>query len=188
MVEEKVLTEKEELFCQSYLIDFNGARAARDSGYSEDSARAIASENLTKPHIRARIQQLRAEMGKAFNISRERIAQEYARIAFSDLRKIFNDDGALKLPKDWDDDTTAAIAGVDTDELFEWIDGAKSRIGDTKKLKMSDKRAALDSLAKLMGYVAPTRQEITGADGKPVQFEQITGMVIKKEDELPTQS
>lgn len=167
----RALTAKEELFCQQYLIDFNGARAARQAGYSEGSAKEIACENLTKPHIKARITELRAGMAKSFNITAERIAQEYARIAFGDIRKIFKEDGSLLLPFEWDDDTAAAIAGIDTDELFEGVGRDREQVGLTKKVKLSDKRAALDSLVKLLGYAAPTRTELTGADGKPVQTE-----------------
>lgn len=167
------LTEKQENFCNEYLIDFNASRAARAAGYSDDTAYAIGSENLRKPEIQARIHQLRAEMGKQFNITRERIAQEYARIAFGDIRKIFKEDGSLLLPFEWDDDTAAAIAGIDTDELFDGVGREREQIGVTKKVKLSDKRAALDSLVKLMGYAAPTRTELTGAGGKdlvPIQF------------------
>lgn len=173
----KPLTEKEEAFCQNYLIDFNGAAAARKAGYSEDSAREIACQNLAKIHIRERIEQLRAGMGKSFNITRERIAQEYARIAFGDIRKIFKEDGSLLMPHEWDDDTAAAIAGIDTDDLFEGFGREREQVGVTKKVKLSDKRSALDSLVKLMGYAAPTRTEVTGAAGTPLL--PITGMTFK---------
>jgi phage terminase small subunit len=170
MAEIKTLTEKEELFCQGYLIDFNGARAAREAGYSADSARQIATENLSKPHIQDRIQELRQGIGKKFNITLDRIAQEYGKMAFGDIRKIFKDDGSLLLPSEWDDDTAAAIAGIDTDELFEGVGRDREQIGVTKKVKLSDKRAALDSLVKLMGYAAPSRTELTGADGKDLNY------------------
>lgn len=46
------LTDKQHLFCLSYLTDLNGTRAAIAAGYSERSAAEIASENLRKPNIR----------------------------------------------------------------------------------------------------------------------------------------
>lgn len=58
MSDENKLTRKEELFCQFYVIAFNGADAARRAGYSEKTARNIASEYLTKPHIKARVDEL----------------------------------------------------------------------------------------------------------------------------------
>ncbi len=55
------LTAKQEAFCNEYMIDLNGAQAAIRAGYSEDSAKEIASENLTKPNIAERIVELKAE-------------------------------------------------------------------------------------------------------------------------------
>lgn len=45
------LTPKQLQFCKEYLIDLNGAQAAIRAGYSEKTAKEIASENLTKPNI-----------------------------------------------------------------------------------------------------------------------------------------
>ena len=59
--EEKPLTAKEEAFCRNYVISWNGSQAARDAGYSKKTARFIASQNLTKLNIRARIKELMAE-------------------------------------------------------------------------------------------------------------------------------
>lgn len=46
-----MLTPKQQRFVDEYLIDLNGAQAAIRAGYSADSAKEIAAENLTKPHI-----------------------------------------------------------------------------------------------------------------------------------------
>jgi len=50
------------------VIDWNGSRAARKAGYSEDTARAIASENLTKPYLLERVQSLMSERVKRVEI------------------------------------------------------------------------------------------------------------------------
>lgn len=49
------LTDKEQAFVDHYIITLNGTQSAINAGYSENSARQIASENLSKPHIRAAI-------------------------------------------------------------------------------------------------------------------------------------
>lgn len=163
MAEVKPLTEKQELFCQRYLIDFNATKAAKDAGYSEETAYAIGWENLRKPEIQERIQQIRAEMGKSFNITRERIAQEYARLAFFDIKKVYNEDGELLPITDLDDDTAAAIAGIEVANDWDKDESGKSVIvGQLRKIKISDKRAALDSLAKLMGYNEPDKLQVRG--------------------------
>mgnify|MGYP003407536533 FL=1 len=158
------LTSKQEMFCNEYLVDFNASRAARAAGYSEDTAGAIGHENLRKPEIQARIQQLREITGKQFNITRERIAQEYSRLAFLDIRKAHDENGELIAIKDLDDDTAAGICGIEVSEMKI----GENSIGQLKKIKLADKRAALDSLVKLMGYAAPTKTELDGADCTPL--------------------
>ena len=48
---EKELTEKQKIFCREYVIDWNASRAAREAGYSENTAGEIGHENLKKPQI-----------------------------------------------------------------------------------------------------------------------------------------
>lgn len=55
------LTTRQKVFCDEYLSDLDGQRAAIAAGYSRRSAGAIASENLNKPKIRAYIDQRLAE-------------------------------------------------------------------------------------------------------------------------------
>ena len=55
------MTAKQMRFCDEYLIDLNATQAAIRAGYSEKNARNIASENLTKPNIKAYIEQRMAE-------------------------------------------------------------------------------------------------------------------------------
>lgn len=52
------LTPKQEMFCKEYLIDLNATQAAIRAGYSEKTAQRIGSENLSKPLIAERIQEL----------------------------------------------------------------------------------------------------------------------------------
>ena len=46
------LTWKQKAFIDEYMKDYNGTQAAIRAGYSENSAKEIAYENLTKPHIK----------------------------------------------------------------------------------------------------------------------------------------
>lgn len=52
------LTNKQELFCLEYIVDFNGAQAAVRAKYSKKTAKQIATENLTKPAIQDKIAKL----------------------------------------------------------------------------------------------------------------------------------
>ena len=59
--EDKPLTVKQDKFIREYIATGNGAESARLAGYSENTAREMASENLTKPHIKKAIDQRRTE-------------------------------------------------------------------------------------------------------------------------------
>ena len=57
------LTKRQELFVTQYLANGgNGAAAARDAGYSEHTARQIATENLAKPYMASAIDAKRNEI------------------------------------------------------------------------------------------------------------------------------
>ena len=51
----KKLTIKQKKFADEYIISGNATQAAINAGYSEKTARKIGSENLTKPDIKAYI-------------------------------------------------------------------------------------------------------------------------------------
>jgi phage terminase small subunit len=58
---EAELTDKQRVFVFEYLTCWNATEAARRAGYSEESARQIAAENLSKPYIKAEIERRMAE-------------------------------------------------------------------------------------------------------------------------------
>lgn len=66
-----MLTAKQDRFVAEYLIDGNGARAAREAGYSEKTARQIATENLSKPDIQAAIAAKQQEMAGKLELRKE---------------------------------------------------------------------------------------------------------------------
>ena len=63
------LTNKQERFCQEYVIDYNGAKAAARAGYAEKSANRTANDLLSKPDILARVRLLQEEQAKRLSIS-----------------------------------------------------------------------------------------------------------------------
>lgn len=63
------LTPKQEMFCKEYIIDLNATQAAIRAGYSEKTAKEIGCENLTKPNVSKRVQELLDERSKRTEIS-----------------------------------------------------------------------------------------------------------------------
>ena len=80
--EYKKLTPLQRRFVDEYAIDLNGTQAAIRAGYSPKTARSIASENLTRPAVRATI---RTALQKQQGPPHARLA-ELTTIAFADPR------------------------------------------------------------------------------------------------------
>ena len=62
------LNDKQETFCQEYVIDINATQAAIRAGYSEKTANRIASQLLSKLDIQERIAELKQERSKRTQI------------------------------------------------------------------------------------------------------------------------
>jgi phage terminase small subunit len=75
------LTPKQALFVIEYLKDMNGAKAAIRAGYSQDSAKEIASENLTKLNIRAAIDEQMEARARRTLITADKILADMDRVA-----------------------------------------------------------------------------------------------------------
>lgn len=65
------LTAKQEMFCKEYLIDLNATQAAIRAGYSEKTATVTGCENLTKPNVAARVQELMSARSEKTGITAE---------------------------------------------------------------------------------------------------------------------
>jgi len=63
------LTPKQEQFCLEYIVDLNGTQAAIRAGYSEKTANEQASQLLTKPAVKRRVQELMGERSKRTEIT-----------------------------------------------------------------------------------------------------------------------
>jgi len=65
------LTDKEDRFIDQYMIDLNGTKAALSAGYSEKSARQLASRLLSKVNIQDEIAKRRKALKEKFSITFE---------------------------------------------------------------------------------------------------------------------
>jgi len=142
----KKLTPNQRLFIAEYLKDRNATRsylAAYPSVKSENAARVNASKLLTKANIQAAIFEAIKAQEERTQITADKTLREIARVGFSDVRKLFDANGNLKTIADLDDDTAAAIAGVDVVTV-----GSGDEVAYIKKIKLWDKNSALEKLGK----------------------------------------
>lgn len=70
------MTYKQELFIQEYIKTGNATSSAIKAGYSKKTARAIGQENLTKPALKKRIEELSQKVANN-NIMTAKERQEY---------------------------------------------------------------------------------------------------------------
>ncbi len=155
----KRLTNKQKAFVAEYQKDYNATRAVIAAGYSEKSAKELGYELLHIPLLKQMIERRQEERLRKVGVHAERILTETARVALSDLRNIYNDNGTLKPPHEWSDETAAAIAGVETLEEFAGKGKDRRVVGHTRKVRTYDKTKALELLSKHLGLIERKRHD-----------------------------
>lgn len=75
------MTNKQKMFVKEYVKDLNASQAAIRAGYSEDTAKQIGYENLTKPYIQEAIQKEIDDRTKKVEISAEYVLGSLKQIA-----------------------------------------------------------------------------------------------------------
>lgn len=137
------LTAKQEKFCKEYIVSLNATQASIKAGYSEKTAKAIGTENLSKPAIQKRIQELSSGAVKKHEITVDMIIKELAAIAFLDVSSFYTATGDLKAIHDIDETARKAIASVSARVVKEGEDFV-----DIKTIKANDKLKALELLGR----------------------------------------
>lgn len=155
------LTDKQQAFVAEYLIDLNATQAAIRAMYSRKTAYSVGQENLKKPEIQIAIQKEMEKREKRTEITQDRVLEQYARLAFFDIRKLYKEDGSLKPIHELDDESATAVAGI---ESFEKYDSDGVPEGILKKIKLTDRRAALCDVARHLGMFTD-KHDHTSSDG-----------------------
>jgi phage terminase small subunit len=106
IVAEKKLTAKQQRFCDEYLIDLNATQAAIRAGYSEKTAKVIASETLTKPNVKAYIEKRMNEKEKKLIADQDEVLKYLTSVLRGDsessvlARTEMGADNVIKKPPD----------------------------------------------------------------------------------------
>ena len=155
------LTAKQEMFVREYITDFNATRAAIAAGYSKKTAKSIGHENLTKPDIQSFMKSLLTPKLDKLEVTAERILKEYENMAFANLADYLlrDEDGNVKtfdgLPAPQFDGVTrdqmAGLAGIEVIIMPSFDEDEPNPV--KIKMKLADKKAALDVLAKRHGVM-----------------------------------
>ena len=161
----KTLTTKQTRFCEEYVVDGNGTGAAIRAGYSRHTAQVIASQNLSKVMVAARIRELLDAVAQRAAVTATKTLTAIADIAFSDVAELFDDEGKLLHPNELSEGTRGAVAHVRLGKNAGDADGPLR----TVEVVFADKLAALEKLARHLGlYERDNRQS---ADGMRSEYE-----------------
>lgn len=164
------LNAKQLQFCHEYLIDSNATRAATRAGYSAKTAYSIGQRLLKHVDVAKEIKRLRDASWKTLGMERDEVIARLARIARFDPRKIVDDKGGLKPSSEWDDDTAAAIGGVDFEERVERTGGGRDDFAEVrlKKVRTRDTVKALELLGRVNGIFEQDNKQ-----SRPVLFDVV---------------
>ncbi len=158
------LTPKQQRFVDHYLVDLNATKAALAAGYSEKTAKSAASRLLTNVNVRAEIDQRNATLATQLEVTRDRVINEIARIAFGDITDVIKW-GRIKVAVSEATEIPEAVYDIDlvpSDELSEDATRAIAEIRRTRDgvtVKMHNKLAALEALTKHLGLNQPEEEE-----------------------------
>lgn len=148
------LTLRRQRFADEYMVDLNATAAYRRSGFSGSAkvCQAAASRLLADPKVAEYIAAKRVKMQDKLDITQERVLAEYAKLAFLDPRKFYDERGQLIPVPDLPAEVAAAMAGMEISVSRSGMDAdGNPEYEDVKKIKFIDKKGALDSLAKHLG-------------------------------------
>jgi phage terminase small subunit len=146
------LLPKEREFCYQYLLcNFNATTAARTVGYKNPRQMAV--------HLKGRqcvvkfLKKLSKKHFDKLDITVESVSQELARLGFSDITNLVDIEADTITLKDQEEMGTATrtIQSIEINDSRQNIgsDEKPTYVGEIKtKLRMHDKKGALDSLGK----------------------------------------
>jgi len=169
-----MVNDKQERFCREYVIDFNATQAAIRAGYSKRSSSTHGYRLLKNDEIQTRIKEIAQDAVDRVSLRQDRVLEEIARVAFADIRKLFNADGTLIPIADLPEEVAAALGSVDIQTSDDDVPVT------TTKIRMADKLKALEQLGRYfklftdqVEVTAP--KPIMGVPLSPEQWEAMYG-------------
>lgn len=170
----KRLTDKQRAFALAVPLVDTLVEAAVLAGYAKVTAQKKAFSMANLPDIRAvtdyLVGKFHAPVIEDAKDSVDRMLAELHRLAYVDMRMIYDDNGALLPIKEWPEDVARAVSSIDCYEEYAAIGENKERvaIGRVTKVRFVGKTDAIDKVSKIKGYYRPERHELSGPNGRPM--------------------
>ena len=148
------LSPRQEKFAQGIAAGLTQSDAYREAyprsrNWASEAARVAGAKMSAIGNISVRISELQSVAAELACLDGAEVMREIKRIAMSDIGKIVDSNGRIKLPHELDDATRAAVASFEIDEY--------GRI----RYKFWDKNVALINAAKILGlFAADNKQQV----------------------------
>lgn len=171
-----------DMFARNYVIDLNATRAAIAAGYKANSANEQASRLLANRKVQAIVARLQSERASKLEIKAERVVEEIARLAFSNMQDYTRTDADGKPVLDLSSitrDQFAAVQEIREDTTGGSGDGERKVVVRTT-LKLGDKTKNLELLGRHLGMFQDNLK-VTG-------LENLAKVLSEREEDLNAHS
>lgn len=142
---ERKLTDKQTRFVEEYVKSLNATQSAIRAGYSEKTASEVGYQLLQKTSVSTAIEEAISKRAKKAGADADKTLLELSRVAYSDVRNLFDDEGRPIPVHLLDDDTAAAISSVEYDVAFDKEDNPEVFV---KKVRLWPKVPANELIGK----------------------------------------
>ncbi len=182
MAESVVLLPKQKRFVDEYLVDLNGTQAAIRAGYSKRTAHVQASRLLKDAKVARAVEMGRAKLSLKAGVTAEEVIAELKKIGFSNMKSFIRISKAGEPYVDLSSLTDEQAAALSETAVEDFTEGRGEDAREVRRvrIKLHDKKGALDSLCKHLGLFAADKHEVTGPGGQPIPHEVTVKFVSAK--------
>ncbi len=177
------MTSRQAQFAAEYIVDLNATQAAIRAGYSAKTAEAQGSRLLRNVKVAEAIAKAKAKRETRTEITQDRVLEELALLAFSDLSHYQVDvKGNVTLAPGAPPGAMRAVQSIKREissiGTGEDADGDGPIVMAKVEIKLWDKPGPLKLAGRHVGLF-PDRIEVSGKDGGPIKT-----MEVSKEEAL----
>lgn len=169
--------ERKIKFVEAYIANGeNGTDAAIKAGFSPKGAGVTASRLLKDINVQTILRERRQKLADKFALNTENVIRNLACAVYFDPRKLYNADGSMKSIVDLDDETAAAITGIEIVEM----PGEKGAVPlFTRKVKWLDKNTAREQAMKHLGLFKQDNEQKGG------ELAELVKLIQERSGKLP---
>lgn len=143
-------------FVGEYLVDMNGTAAVMRAGYrakDAKSASVTAARLLGNVRVQAELKRRLGEIVHASQLTVSGVLEQLRKLAYADIRTMYNPDGTLKAMDEMPGDISARIMGIESEELFAGRGDKRVLVGYVRKVKLTNPSDTLKIICQYLGMM-----------------------------------